>query len=106
MISQPSRPVTHNGNFEHSTPVLSQYEQRMRVLELSVQRIIARTRIGDYWADGLQDAGNLLAALPLPTTEFASANRRLQNAVGYCQQEEFGAAAFELRALRGQLQRL
>ena len=106
MNSHPSSTVTHNGKVERSTPVLSQYEQRMRVLELSVQLLIVRTSIGDYWSEGLQDAGNLLAALPLPTAEFASANRHLQNAIGYCQQEEFGAATFELRALRGQLQRL
>ncbi len=106
MISQSTRLVTHNGELQHGTPVLSQFEQRLRVLELTVQLLIARTSTGDYWAEGLRDVGDLLAALPIPTAEFALANRHLQNAVGYCQQEEFGAATFELRALRGQLQRL
>jgi hypothetical protein len=78
----------------------------MRVLELTVQLLIARTSMSDYWAEGLKDVGNLLAALPIATVEFANANRHLQNAVGYCQQQEFGAATFELRALRGRLQRL
>jgi hypothetical protein len=78
----------------------------MRLLELTVQLLIARVSMGDYWADGLEDARNLLAALPIPTPEFAKANRHLQNAIGYCIQVEFGAATFELRALRGHLQRL
>jgi hypothetical protein len=106
VISPALRIVSKNGQVEHRSPVLSQYEQRMRVLELTVQLLIARTSMGDYWAEGLKDAGNLLAALPIATAVFANANRHLQNAVGYCQQDEFGAATFELRALRGHLQRL
>lgn len=78
----------------------------MRILDLTVELLIARTSMGDYWAEGFRDAGNALASMPLPTTDFRSANRHLQNAICYCQKEEFGAAAFELRALRGQLQRL
>jgi hypothetical protein len=106
MISQPPVVVNHNGKVEHGTIALSQYQQRLRVLELTVQLLIARTSIGDYWADGLRDVGKLLAALPIPTAEFKSATRHWQNAVGYCQENEFGAATFELRALRGYLQRL
>ncbi len=106
MISQPSLTPTQNGEVEYSTPVLSQYEKCLRVLELAVQLLIERTSMGDYWAEGLQDAEDLLVALPLALDEFAFANRHLQNAAGYCQQEEFGAATFELRVLRGQLQQL
>ena len=104
MISQTSS--TENGRIEYCMPVLSMYEQRVRVLEFTVQLLIVRTSTGDYWADGFQDVEHLISALPIPTTEFAAANGHLQNAFSYCQQEEFGAATFELRALRGYVQRL
>jgi hypothetical protein len=104
MISQTSS--TDNGRIELCMPVLSMYEQRMHVLELTVQLLVVRTSRGDYWAEGIHDVEQLLAALPMPTTEFAAANGHLQNARSYCQQEEFGAAAFELRALRGYVQRM
>jgi hypothetical protein len=106
MISQPALAMNHNGKTEHSAIALSPYQQRMRVLELTVQLLIARTIMGDYWAVGLRDVGKLLAALPMPTAELMSATRHLQNAVNYCQEGEFGAATYELRALRGHLQRL
>ena len=106
MISLTSPTVIHNGKVEHSEPASSQYEQRIRVLEHYVQLLIVRTSMGDYWAEGLHDVANLLAALPFPTGEFSSVKRHLQNAVDYCQQEEFGAATFELRVVRGHLQRL
>jgi hypothetical protein len=106
MIFQPPVAENHNGKVIHRTIALSPYQQRMRVLELTVQLLIARTSMGDYWAEGLRDVAKLLAALPIPTAEFASATRHLQNAVSYCQENEFGAATFELRALRGYLQRL
>ena len=106
MISQPPVAMNHNGKTEHSTIALSPCQQHMRVLELTVQLLIARTSIGDYWVDGLRDVGRLLASLPIPTAELMSATRHLQNAASYCHANEFGAAAFELRALRGYLQRL
>jgi hypothetical protein len=106
MVSPTSSTINYNGRAADNAPALSQYEQRMRVLELYVQLLIIRTSMGDYWPEGLQDVANLLASLPLPTGEFSSVRRHLQNAVVYCQQEEFGAATFELRALRGRLQRL
>jgi hypothetical protein len=106
MISLATRIVSNDGPVEQPSQALSQYEQRMRVLEITVQLLIARIGMSDYWADGFKDVGNLLSALPIPTGSFAKTNRHLQNAVAYCQQEEFGAATFELRALRGHLQRL
>ncbi len=106
MISQPIQFVNSNGKAEPIAPELSQYEQRMRVLELTLQLLIIRTTMGDYWSEGLRDVGKLLAALPLQTAEFTAATSHLQNAVDYCQRNEFGAATFELRPLRGQLQRL
>jgi len=106
MIVHPSSTTYHNGKAEHKVPRLSKYQQHLRVLELTVELLIARTSMENYWAKGFQDAGKLLAAVRLPTADLTSARGRLQNAAGYCQQEEYGAAAFELRALRGQLQRL
>jgi hypothetical protein len=106
MLTQPESKATRNGKAVPGMPRLSKCEQRLRVLDLTVELLIARTSIGDYWAEGFQDAANLLGAIPLPTADFAAADRRLQNAIGYCQQEEFGAAAFELRALRGLLQKI
>jgi hypothetical protein len=106
MNSQPSTQVARSGKGDHPAPVLSQFEQRMRVLELTVQLLIVRTSMGDYWADGLRDAAELVAALPLLTIEYASISRHLRNALDYCEQLEFGAATFELRAMRGQLLRI
>jgi len=106
MIVHPSGAFAHNGKVKHARPALSKYEQQMRALEFAVELLIARSSMAEYWPEGFQDAGKLLTAVPLPTADFASANRRLANAAGYCRQEEFGAAAFELRALRGLLQRL
>ena len=41
-------------------------------------------------------AEDVLAALPLSTHEFALATRRLDNALSYYQQAEFGGCMFEL----------
>jgi len=98
--------VICNGRVPNSAPALSRQEQRLRVLELYVQLLIARTSMGIYWPEGLKDVANLVAALPLRTGDFTPLTRHLQNAVVYCQQKEFGAATFELRALRSHLQRL
>jgi hypothetical protein len=105
MVSPTSSTIVYNGRAVANAPTLSQYEQRLRVLELYVQLLIARTSMGEYWPEGLQEVASLLASLPLPKDEFSLVRRHLQNAVVYCQQEEFGAAAFELRALRGHLER-
>ena len=101
MIAQQSPMNAHNGEFDHTRSFLSKYEQRMRVFDLTVALLIARAGMADFWAEGFQDASKLLAAMSLPTAEFTSANWNLQNAIGYCQREEFGAAAFELRACAG-----
>jgi hypothetical protein len=85
---------------------LSACQQRLRVLELSVQLLIARTKSGDFWADGFQDTAKLLETVPLTTSEFESARGHLRNARAYCRKREFGAATFELRIVRGILQRL
>jgi hypothetical protein len=85
---------------------LSEAQKRLRVLELSVHLLIARTKSGDFWADGFDETGKLLETVPLTTSEFDSARVHLENARGYGRVREFGAAAFELRIVRGILQRL
>jgi hypothetical protein len=85
---------------------LSESQQRLRVLELSVHLLIARTKSGDFWVDGFRDTAKLFETIPLTTSEFDSARRHLQNACAYSRAREFGAATFELRIVRGILQRL
>jgi len=87
-------------------PSPTTYDGRLRVLDLTVELLIARTLMGNVWADGFRDAGYLLASAPLTADDFAAASRHLENAIDYCREKEFGAAAFELRALRGILQRI
>jgi hypothetical protein len=106
MVSLAARIVSENCRGEQPLPFLSEYDHRLRVLEYTVQLLIARVNTSDFWADGFKDVKDLLAAVPIPTVTFAKTNRHLQNGLTYCQQEEFGAAAFELRTLRGHLQRL
>ena len=85
---------------------LSEAERQQRVLELSVGLLIARTEVGETWTEGFADVEVFLEAAPLATAEFRSAKSRLQNALNYCQIQEFGAATFELRVVRGMLQKL
>lgn len=106
MIAQASPAVSRDRQVQFGAPVLSQYDQRMRAVELTIQLLIARTARGEHWSEGFKAAGKLLAALPLTIAMSASVNRHFQNAVAYSQQAEFGASTFELRAVRGQLLRL
>jgi hypothetical protein len=86
--------------------VVSISDQQRHVLELSVDLLIARTKMGDCWDGGFADVDRLLETVPMSTVDFNSAKCRLANAWGYSGQAEFGAAAFELRALRGMLMAL
>jgi hypothetical protein len=86
--------------------VLSESQQRLRVLDLSVHLLLARTKSGDFWAEGFEETAKLLETVPLTTSEFDMAGVHLHNARAYCLRREFGAAAFELRIVRGILQRL
>jgi hypothetical protein len=101
-----SSTIYGNGKVDKKENVLSESEQVLRVLKLSVAILIARTKIRDFWAEGFEDAATLLDAVPLATSRFDSAKSHLANANVYCRQIEFGAATFELRALRGRLQSL
>ena len=100
--------ATIDGRFQSPVPqyTLSEPERRQRVLELTVGYLIARTVTGETWFEGFADVEALLESAPLATVEFRSAKSHLQNALNYCQVQEFGAAAFELRVIRGILQKL
>jgi hypothetical protein len=99
-----SSTINGNGKVDKKGKVLSESEQVLRVLKLNVAILLARTKIRDFWAEGFEDAATLLDAFPLATSRFDSAKSHLANANVYCRQIEFGAAMFELRALRGRLQ--
>jgi hypothetical protein len=91
---------------DYPSPELHVYDHRMRVLELTVQLLIMRTDAGEYWAEGISDVQRLLAAIPMPIADRRVARDHLQNVVSNCQQDEFAAATFELRALRELLYRM
>jgi hypothetical protein len=85
---------------------VTEVQQRLRILELCVEVLIGQTKLGMFWLGGYEEANRFLESIPLATYEFNLAKVRLKNAFDYCQRGEFGAAAFELRALRGNLQSL
>ncbi len=74
---------------------------RVRTMELTLELLIIRVSRGDYWERGFQIAAKLMAALPVATNVYASTRGHLTNASAYCRAGEYGAAAFELRMLRG-----
>jgi hypothetical protein len=80
--------------------------QRLWLIELSVEVLLAQTKIGKLWREGYREAMEFLKTIPLTTDEFAACLLRFDNALRYCGQGEFGAAGFELRMLRGILQKL
>jgi hypothetical protein len=80
--------------------------QRIFVAELSIQVLIEQTKLRRFWQPGYDEAARLLQTLPLTTAKFDLANRHLLNANRYSRDGEFGAASFELRMLRGCVQRL
>ncbi len=106
MFAQTAVSVSANHHVERQPPSLPNYQQALRIFDLTVELLIARVTIGQYWVAGFNDAAALLASLPLTISDFATANRHLQNAAAYCKQKEGGAATFELRSLRGFSQRL
>jgi hypothetical protein len=81
-------------------------DDRLRLIELTIEILIAQARIGRLWSEGYREVRGILEAIPLPVSEFAACVLHLDNALRYCNQTEFGAAAFELRMLRGILQKL
>jgi hypothetical protein len=67
-------------------------------------RFLLRLQDGHRTNGEVDDLRILLETLPLSTDEFGLACNRLTNAKRYLQSSEIGAAMWELRALRQQLQ--
>jgi hypothetical protein len=67
-------------------------------------RFLLRLHDGQRTNGEVDDLRILLETLPLSTDEFGLACNRVTNAKGYLQSNELGAAMWELRALRQQLQ--
>jgi hypothetical protein len=97
---------SESGNKEDARGFPGEVAQRIRVTELSIQVLIEQSRLRKFCRPGYDETARLIEALPLATSAFAFANRHLQNAVEYSLCAEFGAAAFELRLVRGCIQRL
>ena len=86
--------------------VACEFQQRVRLIELCVELLIGQTKIGELWSEGYQEAIRHLETLPLATDEFNVTKQHMDNALSYCYCSEFAAAAFELRMVRGRLQRI
>jgi hypothetical protein len=67
-------------------------------------RFLLRLHDGQRTNGEVDDLRILLETLPLSTDEFGLACNRLTNTKRYLQANELGAAGWELRALRQQLQ--
>jgi hypothetical protein len=80
--------------------------QRIIVAEHGIQLLIEQAKLRNCWEPGYEEMARLIEALPLPTAEFELAKRHLENALEYSRNGEFGAASFELRMVRGCVQRL
>jgi len=100
--------TTIDGRFQSLIPqyALSESERRQRLLELSVGLLIARAEAGETWTEGFDYVEEFLETLPLATAEYRLAKSHLQNALDYCRVLEFGGATFELRVVRGMLQKI
>ena len=68
-------------------------------------KLVEQMREGHRGNEELEDLRALLERLPLTTEEFGLATTRMGNAHRYVKAREQGAARWELKALRGQLQR-
>jgi len=86
--------------------VESEFQQRLRLIELCVELLIGQTKIGELWSEGYEEAVKHLESLPLATDEYNITKQHLDNALSYCHCNEYSAAAFELRMVRGRLQRI
>ena len=91
-----------NGTSGSACPVESGHDRSV-LMEQTVDLLIVKAKSGELWPELYERALRVLESLPLPTGNFSLAARRLQNALRYTAEQEFGAAAFELRMLRGQL---
>lgn len=94
--SWPAVPADASGGAE---PGLSY----LLLMDRTVDLLIAKAMAGELWPEAYERAVDVLEAIPLPTGDFRLAARRLRNALSYASENEHGAAAFELRMLRGLL---
>jgi hypothetical protein len=85
---------------------LSVVEQCCRWIEAAIGSLIEETKTEKACMDSYAIAAMLLESVPLPTDEFLLAKLRLMNARIYARNHEFGAASFELRQLRRQIESL
>lgn len=106
MIASPVAHPSGQDDSENTFAVPTRLEHQIRVLELTVQLLIARACLGECWKAGILDTVALLAAMPFTTAEYTSARQHLKNGEQYCLESEFGAAAFEFRSLRGKIAQL
>ncbi|MBV9125169.1 MAG: hypothetical protein JO112_17575 [Planctomycetes bacterium] len=85
------------------SPILVQVRKDLADgIELLLQEISRGCIVADRWETVFQ----ALQALPWPKAEFGLALNRLTNARTYLEKGETGAADFELRLLRGLVQRM
>ena len=73
------------------------------LMDRTVDLLIEKTNSSELWPELYERALQTLNSLPLSSDEYTLASRRVQNAFAYASNREHGAAAFELRLLRGQL---
>jgi hypothetical protein len=99
------RSFTHYqpANREFQRLALPIVDQCCRRMEFAVGKLIEDAKAEAAWTESYLEAAALLESVPLDTKEFAIAGQRLENALHYCLDGEFGAACFELRQLRSQL---
>jgi hypothetical protein len=65
-----------------------------------LERLASKVCCDDVESDDFRHVYRMLVTLPLATSEFALSVRRLNNAWQYSQQNERGAAVYELQLLR------
>ena len=85
---------------------LSIVDQCCRRMDVAVHGLIEEAKREATWSESYIEALKLLESVPFCTREFEIARQRLWNALDYCGEGEFGAACFELRRLRNQLEAL
>lgn len=73
------------------------------LMDRTVDQLIEEAKREELWPELYERGQRVLEGLPLPTGGHQRARGRLCNALSYSRSGEFGAAAFELRMLRGQL---
>jgi hypothetical protein len=75
-------------------------------MEAAIWGLIDDAKSETIWPDSYIDAEALLESVPLATDEFLAAKLHLRNAQNYLRDKEFGAACFELRQVRSQIDAL